>query len=47
MQHPYEGIDSNGKYFLGNIRNYNSVFQMASFDCNEVSIAGFNPSFWI
>ena len=47
LQHLYEGIDSNGKYFLGNIRKYNSVFQMTSFGCNEVSMAGFNPSFRI
>ena len=30
---------------LAYIRKYNSVFQMTSFGCNEVSIAGFNPSF--
>ena len=43
----YEDIDSNGKHFLTNIRKYNSVFQMTSFGCNEVSMAGFNPSFRI
>ena len=47
LQHLYEGIDSNGKHFLGNLRKYNSVFQMTSFGCNEVSMAGFNPSFRI
>ena len=47
LQHLYEGIDSNGKHFLANIRKYNSVFQMTSFGCNEVSMAGFNPSFRI
>ena len=47
LQHLYEGIDSNGKHFLTNIRKYNSVFQMTSFGCNEVSMAGFNPSFRI
>ena len=47
LQHLYEGIDSNGKHFLGNIRKYNSVFQMTSFGCNEVSMTGFNPSFRI
>ena len=43
----YEGIDSDGKHFLTNIRKYNSAFQMTSFGCNEVSVAGFNPSFRI
>jgi len=47
LQHLYEGIDSNSKHFLANIRKYNSVFQMTSFGCNEVSMAGFNPSFRI
>ena len=47
LKHLYEGIDSNGKHFLTNIRKYNSVFQMTSFGCNEVSMAGFNPSFRI
>ena len=44
LQHLYEGIDSNGKHFLANIRKYNCVFQMTSFGCHEVSMAGFNPS---
>ena len=47
LQHLYEGIDSIGKHFLANIRKYNSVFQMTSFGCNEVSMTGFNPSFRI
>ena len=47
LQHLYQGIDSNSKHFLANIRKYNSVFQMTSFGCNEVSMAGFNPSFRI
>ena len=47
LQHLYEGIDSNGKHFLANIRKYNCAFQMTSFGCNEVSMAGFNPSFRI
>ena len=47
LQHLYEGIDSNGKHFLANIRKYNSAFQMTSFGCNKVSMAGFNPSFRI
>ena len=47
LQHPYEGIDSNGKHFLANIRKYNSVFQMTSYGCNEVSMTGFNRSFRI
>ena len=47
LKHLYEGLDSNGKHFLTNIRKYNSVFQMTSFGCNEVSMAGFNPSFRI
>ena len=48
LQHLYEGVDSNGKHFLANIATqYNSAFQMTSFGCNEVSIAGFNPSFRI
>ena len=47
LQHLYEGIDRNGKHFLANIRKYNSAFQMTSFGCNEVSMAGFNPSFRI
>ena len=47
LQHLYEGIDSSGKHFLGNIRKYNSVIQMTSFGCSKVSMAGFNPSFRI
>ena len=47
LKHLYEGVDSNGKHFLANIRKYNSAFQMNSFGCNEVSMAGFNPSFRI
>ena len=47
LQHLYEGIGSNGKHFLANICKYNSAFQMTSFGCNEVSMAGFNPSFRI
>ena len=47
LQYLYEGVDSNGKHFLANIRKYNSAFQMTSFGCNEVSMAGFNPSFRI
>ena len=47
LQHLYEGIDSNIKHFLGNIRKYNSVIQMTSFGCSKVSMAGFNPSFRI
>ena len=47
LQHLYEGVDSNSKHFLANIHKYNSAFQMTSFGCNEVSIAGFNPSFRI
>ena len=47
LQHLYEGINSNSKHFLANIRKYNSVFQMTSFGCNEVSMAGFNLSFRI
>ena len=47
LEHLYEGIDSSGKHFLTNIRKYNTVFQLTSFGCNEVSMAGFNPSFRI
>ena len=47
QQHLYEGIDSNGKHFLANIRKYNCAFQTTSFGCNEVAMAGFNPSFRI
>ena len=47
LQHLYEGIDSNGKHFLTNIRKYNSAFQMTSFGCSEITMAGFNPSFRI
>ena len=47
LQHLYEGTDSKGKHFLANIRKYNCAFQMTSFGCNEVSMAGFNPSFRI
>ena len=45
LQHLYEGVDSNGKHFLTNIRKYNCAFQMTSFGCSEIIIAGFNPSF--
>ena len=47
LQHLYEGIDSNSKHFLANIRKYYCAFQMTSFGCNEVSMSGFNPSFRI
>ena len=47
LEHLYEGTDSDGKHFLSNIRKYNCAFQMTSFGCNEVSMAGFNPSFRI
>ena len=46
LQHLYEGTDSDSKHFLSNIQKYNCAFQM-SFGCNEVSMAGFNPSFRI
>ena len=35
LKHLYEGVDSNGKHFLANIRKYNSAFQMTSFGCND------------
>ena len=47
LQHLYEGVDSDGKHFLTNIRKYNCAFQMTSFSCNEITMAGFNPSFRI
>ena len=47
LQHLYEGVDSNGKHFLTNIRKYNCAFQMTSFGCSEITMAGFNPSFRI
>jgi len=47
LQHLFEGEDSDGVHFLSNIRKYNSVFQMTSFGCNEVTMPGFNPSFRI
>ena len=47
LQHLYEGKDSNGKHFLANIRKYNGSFQMTSFGCSEITMAGFNPSFRI
>ena len=45
LQHLYEGTNSDGKHFLANIRKYNCAFQMTSFGCNEITMAGFNPSF--
>ena len=42
LQRLYEGTDSDSKHFLSNIRKYNCAFQMTSFGCNEVSMAGFN-----
>ena len=47
LKHLYEGTDSDGKHFLSNIRKYNCAFQMTSFGCNEITMAGFNPSFRI
>ena len=47
LQCLYEGTDSDSKHCLSNIRKYNCAFQMTSFGCNEVSMAGFNPSFRI
>ena len=45
MRHLYEGTNTAGKHFLASIRKYNSAFQMTSFGCNEITMAGFNPSF--
>ena len=45
LKHLYEGVDIEGKHYLANIRKYNSAFQMTSFGCNEITMAGFNPSF--
>ena len=45
LKHLYEGADIEGKHYLANIRKYNSAFQMTSFGCNEITMAGFNPSF--
>ena len=45
LRHLYEGTDSAGRHFLHNIHKYNSAFQMTSFGCNEITMAGFNPSF--
>ena len=39
LQHLYEGVDSNGKHFLTNIRKYNCPFQMTSFGCSEPKFA--------
>ena len=47
LQRLYEGIGSDSNHFLSNIRKYNCAFQMTSFGCNEVTMAGFNPSFRI
>ena len=47
LQHLYEGTGSDSNHFLSNIRKYNCAFQMTSFGCNEVCMAGFNPSFRI
>ena len=47
LQHLYEDVDSNGKHFLANIHKYNCPFQMTSFGCSEITMAGFNPSFRI
>ena len=43
LRHLYEGTDSAGRHFLHNIHKYNSAFQMTSFGCNEITMAGFNP----
>ena len=45
LQHLYESTGSDSNHFLSNIRKYNCAFQMTSFGCNEVTMAGFNPSF--
>ena len=45
LRHLYEGTNTAGKHFLTSIRKYNSAFQMTSFGCNEITMAGFNPSF--
>jgi len=47
LQHLYEGTNTDGKHFLTNIRKYNSVFQMTSFECIEITMPGFNSSFRI
>ena len=38
LQHLHEGVDSDGKHFLADIRRYNNAFQMTSFGCNEVTM---------
>ena len=45
LRHLCEGTNTAGKHFLASIRKYNSAFQMTSFGCNEITMAGFNPSF--
>ena len=47
LQHLYKGTGSDSNHFLSNIRKYNCAFQMTSFGCIEVCMAGFNPSFRI
>ena len=47
LQHLFEGTGRDSNHFLSNIRKYNCAFQMTSFGCNEVTMAGFNPSFRI
>ena len=47
LQRLYEGTDSDSKHFLSNIQKYNCAFQMTSFGCHEINMAGFSPSFRI
>ena len=40
-----QSVDS--EHFLSNIRKYNAAFQMTSFGCSEITLAGWNPTFKI
>ena len=41
----HNSVDS--EHFLSNAKKYNCVFQLTSFGCKEVTVAGWNPSFRI
>ncbi|GFR98287.1 hypothetical protein ElyMa_004497600 [Elysia marginata] len=38
---------TDSEHFLSNAKKYNCVFQLTSFGCNKVTVAGWNPSFRI
>ncbi|XP_067930983.1 uncharacterized protein [Watersipora subatra] len=45
LTHLFQGANPDSEHFLGNIRKYNSCFQMTSFGAKTIDEPGFNPNF--